>query len=100
MKGIVAPPEEVRLKRREGVIELIWTDGRTDRLTFTRLRGACACSGCDAQRRRGAATEVDPALEVTEIRPMGVSGLQFLFSDGHSRGHYPWDYLRVLGEIG
>lgn len=96
--SVTPPPSEIRLRRAAAQVELTWPDGRQDRLDFAALRAACACSSCTQRQRGGNRTSIHPAVAVVDIQPMGVSGIQLFFSDGHSRGHYPWSYLRLLGE--
>jgi DUF971 family protein len=49
-------------------------------------------------KRSGRLALYDAEITVVEAKPFGVSGLQLFFSDGHSRGVFPWAYLRELGE--
>lgn len=97
-QSIVQPPEEVVHHRGRNALELRWGDGLVSRHTVLSLRAACACSSCTQARRRGQSLQVDAAVTLAEIRPMGGSGLQLVFSDGHQRGLFPWRYLRELAE--
>ncbi len=95
---VVDPPKEVRLKRAQRLVEVLWPDGSLDRLSGLTLRKSCACSGCTRARQAGALTLIDAEVGIERLELSGVSGLQFHFSDGHHRGLYPWAYLRELGE--
>lgn len=97
LQAPVAPPEEVRLCADRDRLELRWPDGELSRLPSSALRAACACSACNRARQQGRAVAGEPPITIDRIEPMGASGLQFFFSDGHSRGHFPWRYLRELG---
>lgn len=97
LQAPVAPPEEVRLCAGRSRVELHWPDGHVSRLSSVALRAACACSACNLARQQGRAVAGNAAVTIDGIEPMGASGLQFFFSDGHSRGHFPWRYLRELG---
>jgi len=98
MPEIVPPPREVRLNRREKQLELSWPDGHRSRISCLDLRMACACSSCNQAQRRGRLTLYDVDITIDRVELSGVSGLQLFFSDGHSRGLYPWAYLLELGE--
>lgn len=98
LRHTIAPPDGVHLNRRTREVEIRWPDGRTDRLSCLALRAACACSSCLHAKRSGRLALYDAEITVVEAKPFGVSGLQLFFSDGHSRGVFPWAYLRELGE--
>ena len=39
---------------------------------------------------------MDAEISLAEVVEFGVAGLQVVFSDGHRRGIFPWEYLRQL----
>ena len=65
-------------------------------LTHARLRAACPCSACRAQRRAGLTVDADDAVRLTAIEPVGAYALNLAFSDGHRRGIYPYEMLVTL----
>jgi len=76
-----------------------WEDGHTSDLTPWDLRVACPCAGCvDEMTGKPLLdpTRVDPAVYPTAIHYVGRYALQFMWSDGHSTGLYPFTYLRGL----
>jgi DUF971 family protein len=91
------------------VLELQWPDGACSRLPHALLRASCRCAGCTQQAKNLAAAAppertpvrpkaaADPDVSLTDIHPVGDGALNLAFSDGHSRGIYPWAYLRELG---
>jgi len=89
-------PTEIRIDRRACTLELAW-GGRTAVLSHRALRRSCRCSECESARRR-----IDGVLPVAadvvlqKLEPVGSVGLQLFFSDGHSRGIYPWAYLQQM----
>ncbi|HEU6455062.1 MAG TPA: gamma-butyrobetaine hydroxylase-like domain-containing protein [Roseateles sp.] len=91
-------PTQVVWHQASGMLQLAWADGREVSLTALRLRSACKCAGCEQGRRTGRppVTPVDTML--TGIQPVGASGVQLVFSDGHDRGIYPWSYLHQLAQ--
>jgi DUF971 family protein len=90
-------PEAIVDHQTSGTLELTWQDGSTTRLAHSLLRLACKCSGCEHQyRTTGGRIEAPAHIRIEDIRPVGDKGLNFLFSDGHNRGIYPWAYLRQI----
>lgn len=88
-------PSAIRNQREAGLLTVRWEDAEQV-ISHARLRGACPCSQCRAAHLRGAIGVVQDGVRVERIEPQGY-GVQLLFSDGHQRGIYPWDYLRGLG---
>jgi DUF971 family protein len=91
-------------------LELVWQDGRQDRLPAGRLRAACRCAACTAARvrQRHAGTqpiEAAAGVTITHVTAIGRYALNLGFSDDHARGVFPWSYLqaiaagRPLGEL-
>lgn len=88
-------PSALRNRRERGELLVQW--GEVEQvISHTRLRGACPCSQCRAARLKGAISLVGRDVRVARIEVQGY-GVQLVFSDGHERGIYPWDYLRSLG---
>lgn len=88
-------PSALRNRRERGELLLQW--GEVEQvISHARLRGACPCSQCRAARLKGAISLVGEDVRVARIEAQGY-GVQLVFSDGHERGIYPWDYLRQLG---
>lgn len=94
---IIRAPSEVRLSRRERCLRLNWGAEQPVELSSMMLRKCCACSSCTHARRSGALSLIDADINIDKVELFGVSGLQLFFSDGHSRGVYPWRYLQELG---
>jgi DUF971 family protein len=89
-------PSEVLLNKSGRTLDLVW-GGNAATLAHMDLRASCRCSQCESMRRAtGAAPAVAPDLELSRIEVLGSTGLQLFFSDGHSRGIYPWAYLYQL----
>ena len=95
---LTAAPSEIRLRKAQKTLEVLWPDGQLSRLSCLALRKSCACSTCAQARQRGALSLIDADVGVDKLQVSGISGLQLFFSDGHYRGLYPWAYLRELGE--
>lgn len=92
------PPSQIRLRRKQKIVEVTWPDGLESRLSCLTLRKSCACSSCSHARQKGAISLIDADIGIDNLNVHGVSAMQFHFSDGHNRGLYPWSYLRQLCE--
>lgn len=88
-------PLTVGNSRSTQQLRLNWPDGRKQVLGHAELRRQCPCSQCRAFRLRGITPLVDERVRVIEVNGQGY-GVQLVFSDGHERGIYPWDYLAGL----
>jgi DUF971 family protein len=92
-------PESIRNDLHEGMLEIFWNGGPPQRFAHAFLRTQCKCADCKAWRLRTQSPLPAPEdIRIAEIRPVGAYGLQFVFSDGHERGIYPWAYLKDLNE--
>ncbi len=91
----MAAPVALRNRKQDRQLQIEWATGDAIELSHARLRGACPCSGCRAGRLGGRIALVDDTVQITAIHPQGY-GVQLVFSDGHERGIYPWEYLHQL----
>ena len=88
---------EIGLDGREVVVE--WNDGHTSRYDARYLRINCGCAECVeewTQRKL-----LDPVAVAADLRAedhlmVGRYAVQFLWSDAHYTGIYPFDVLRAL----
>lgn len=91
----IAPTEDAtRLRIR-------WEDGEVSEYEPRFLRMRCPCAGCvDELTGVRTLTEADvPAAVYPEaIHYVGRYALQFVWSDGHSTGIYPFELLRALSD--
>lgn len=85
-------PVSIRLDAAARSLTLSWEDAGTQCVPYARLRAECRCASCTAQRRAGRSVVAAPDVAVLAVEPMGY-GIRLLFSDGHSRGIYPWPFL-------
>jgi DUF971 family protein len=89
----VGPAEDDTLLRIE------WPDGESSEYHPRYLRLSCPCARCVEEMTGRALLDprrVPPDLHIREMRYVGEYALQFTFSDGHSTGIYPWEYLRDI----
>jgi DUF971 family protein len=84
-------------------LRITWRDGAVSELAPRLLRLRCPCAGCvdemtGVRRLRADMVPVDVYPE--SIQYVGRYALQFMWSDGHSTGIYPFEFLRKLADEG
>jgi len=90
----------VRNLKEEMAVELRWRDGSIMVVTHHLLRSSCRCAHCHAvQVKTRQPLSASRDVTLVQFEPVGTYGLRLFFSDGHSRGIYPWVYLRELAGI-
>ncbi len=82
-------------------LRIEWADGGHSELKPFDLRLACPCAGC-VDEMTGKPI-LDPSrvhanVYPEEIHYVGRYALQFNWSDGHTTGIYPFEYLRQMGD--
>lgn len=96
MSGALLPLALTNSKR-DGLLTVAWSDGSEQRLSSLQARQRCRCTECESARRTGTPVGVNGLVRIEQINTIGSYGVQFVFSDGHERGIYPWQYLRTIG---
>lgn len=89
-------PERIDNDIAQGHLHVAWADTALS-IDHAALRRACRCAECQAVQRQGRPVDVPHDVRVTHIEPAGY-GVQLIFSDGHTRGIFPWTYLASLAE--
>lgn len=98
-------PRAITLNKREGRLEIVWTDGLESRYPLSQLREACPCVECrGGHGKMGMQHAPDDLLKLVPRRSYGVTGisavgnyaLQPSWDDGHHTGIYTWEYLRLI----
>jgi DUF971 family protein len=82
----------------EGV-SIAWSDGQTCVYPYRYLRLQCGCAGCVEEMTGRALLNISAVPEdviVVDYLEVGRYALQFLWTDGHSTGIYPFQMLRRL----
>lgn len=85
----------IAVQSSERWLRIHWQEGTVTELSAQRLRTHCRCASCRNEHMLERFNP-DPAVSLRDVRLFGVAGLHITFSDGHSRGVFPWDYLRTL----
>lgn len=78
-------------------ITIRWDDGHVSVYPHRYLRGSCRCAGCINEMsgvRVIGYDQVIPNVEALDWMTVGRYALQFLWSDGHDTGIYPYVALR------
>ena len=94
---MAAQPTEIRSDRARRLLVLDWPDKLQCELPHALLRRRCGCAECRQLRRTSQVPAADD-VTVDGIEPCGANAVQITFSDGHARGIFPFEYLRVLAE--
>ena len=85
-------------------IAIAWEDGKESYLPMERLRAASPSAENTGERdlmgrQYGGTNQKEyPGVTVKGWRVVGGYAVVFEFSDGHSTGIYPFDYLRHLSD--
>ena len=103
MTGDPTKPAEIAPTEDGTALRILWGDGESAIYAPRALRLACPCAGCVDEMTGQPILDpgrVSEDIYPTEIRYVGRYALQFMWSDGHNTGFYPYGYLRELWERG
>lgn len=78
-----------------------WSDGRSCSYPYRYLRLQCACASCIEEmtgRKLLNVASVPEDIIVVDYITVGKYALQFLWSDGHETGIFPYTMLLKLAE--
>jgi len=92
-------PTEIRLRKAEKILEIVYDDGVAFRIPAELLRvesPSAEVQGHSASQK----TLVSGRRHVgiLEVEPVGNYAVRLVFDDLHDTGIYTWAYLRHLGE--
>jgi DUF971 family protein len=91
-----AIPDEVRVSEDRSRLGLVWGAGPAGDLESSRIRLSCRCAWCTRDRALGAFPADFDGVRIRDVQVIGDYAANITFSDGHSRGIFPWTYLRQL----
>ena len=80
-------------------ISILWDDGHDSSYPQRYLRGHCCCAGCVEEmtgRRKVGEEDVREDVQALDWIQVGRYAVQFLWSDTHDSGIYPFELLRKL----
>ena len=95
-------------KTTDSALEIEWSDGQVDKISFRQLRDSCQCANCmekrkatDQEKDLGVLPVLTPAetmpLDIVSMKPAGNYAYNIQFSDGHSSGLFTFELLRSIG---
>ena len=91
-------PTEIRLRRAERVLEVVFDDGSRFSLPAEYLR--VESPSAEVQGHAPGQRKVVPGkrgVAITAVEPVGRYAVRLVFDDGHDTGLYSWDVLHALG---
>ena len=91
------PLIEIRSDATRRVVVLVWADNLRAELPHALLRRQCACAQC-RQARRAEQVSIADDVTIDGIEPYGANAVRLQFSDAHSRGIFPFGYLREIAQ--
>lgn len=92
-------PRDITVDRPAGVVEILWDDGRRDRLPAELLR--VESPSAEVQGHGAGQKQIVPGkagVGIVGVDPVGHYAIRIRFDDGHDTGLYSWDTLRRLGQ--
>ena len=84
-------------------VTIMWKDGHRSVYSARQLRLVCPCAQCVEEWTGNALlrpSSVQEGIYAVDQMPIGSYAVQFLWSDGHYTGIYPFDVLRRLCDCG
>ncbi len=90
-------PQQIRLHRKSGTLELGYADGASYELTAEYLRvhsPSAEVQGHGPGQRTLQEGKRD--VRINDIEPQGNYAIKLCFSDGHDSGIFTWTYLYEL----
>ncbi len=98
MTATAPRPKGIKAPMGAPWVEFEWSDGETQRIPNVILRGYCPCAQC--QGHSGPLRFVQGRdTELADLGQVGNYALRFDWADGHNTGLYPFEHLRLLGDL-
>lgn len=92
-------PNLKELSIRPDGIHVLWDDGHESYHEHRYLRSQCGCAHCVSEmtgQRLIVLSDISKDVEAVEWAPIGRYAVQFLWSDFHETGIYPFTMMRDL----
>lgn len=103
MTNPMITPDEIVPTSDGTELKISWQDGHVSVYSPHALRLLCPCAGCIEEmtgRPILDPTSIPAGVYPTAIHYVGRYALQFMWSDGHSTGFYPFEMLRKVCACG
>lgn len=97
--GTVRRPTEIRYRKEDKVLKVVFDDGKAYELPAELLRvesPSAEVQGHGPDEKKVVAGKRH--VGIIGIEPVGNYAVQITFDDLHDTGIYSWDYLHFLGE--
>lgn len=91
----------VKVELQETSLKLTWEDGTSSNVAYVVLRLNCGCARCVNEMtstRLIRIVDIPKDICIIDYLVIGNYALQFLWSDGHETGIYPYSHIRSLSE--
>lgn len=92
-------PQVVEIAEGGRELRLALPLGQAFALRAERLRMACRCAYCTRARIDETFPAAFDGILIESVQPMGHYGINIIFSDGHARGIFPWNFLATLNDV-
>ncbi len=91
-------PVQIKLRRAENLLELLYEDGALISLPAEYLRVESPSAEVQGHGGQGAQLVAGKRhVGITAVEPTGNYAIKLIFTDGHDTGIFSWDYLQRLG---
>ena len=94
-------PENIRVHREDGILELVWSPEDISRIPFRTVRQACPCAACVDEftgRQILDPDSVPVTIAPEEVSFSGNYALKIRWSDSHDTGLFTWTHLRTISD--
>jgi len=90
------PAAHISIDQRRRLLSVTFPDGRSVDIPADRLRNHCRCAICSRARIDNTFQPAAAEIQIDQVTPVGAYGVNIVFSDGHTRGIFPFAYLAEL----
>ncbi|MCP4783839.1 MAG: DUF971 domain-containing protein [Fuerstiella sp.] len=94
-------PQNIRVLKDAGILELVWTDDDVSRIPFRTIRQNCRCAACVDEftgRQILDKDNVSESIHPEDVSLTGNYALKFRWSDSHDSGLFTWVHLRSISQ--
>jgi DUF971 family protein len=100
---MIDAPSNIRAHQGDQILEVIWSENRTDRIPYQRLRTECPCASCKDEwtgERILDPSTIRSDLKLEGMEMIGNYAVRLGWNDGHSSGLYTWETLgRIARDV-
>jgi DUF971 family protein len=87
------------VQKNDRILNITWTDGRSDSFDVVELRRKCPCAMCIDEwtgEKRLKPEDVADTVRPMKVDSVGSYAINIKFNDGHGSGFYTFNHLRKL----